>query len=231
MMNDTPNQIAEQSSPEIPNKLSSNNQTLDKTPTTEKPKLKIDKQSDLRIALSWLGSHVVALILCLIFSFSFISLASTTIIYVLIGTFSIVMYFGLMGGGAWKLGNDDLNKVKFNRRKEDLFRGFKIGMLTCVPMFLMAIALLLAKAELLPNFYIIYKILNGHMLAFINLIDGTFAGVLAAYLTEVPWSRLVFVCLLNFITPIICGINYFLGYKDLMMMDKLIYKKISKVKK
>lgn len=124
-----------------------------------------------------------------------------------------------------------MNKVKFKRREQDLLRGFKIGMVASVPMFVLAIGLLLAKAELLPNFYIIYKLVNGEMLAFIGLIDGAFRGVQSAYLTMVSWPQVIGVCLLNFIPPVIWEVYYLLGYKDIVIAEKVIYKNQKKTPK
>lgn len=181
-------------------------------------------KSSIKIAINWFGSHILGVIVGLLLSFSFVNLMENTVLYAVIGILSVFSYMAITGAGGWKLGQDDLNKVKFNRRKEDIFRGFKIGFIECIPLIILSIALILSKAELLPNFYVIYKILNGHMLIIINLIDGTFKGVTTAYLTEVSWGAIIGICSLSFFPMVVSGVNYILGYKDIMIMDKLMYK-------
>ena len=63
------------------------------------------------------------------------------------------------------------------------------------------------------------------MLIIINIIDGTFKGISTAYLTQVSWGAIIGVSLLSFFPMIVSGVNYILGYKDIMIMDKLMYKK------
>lgn len=187
----------------------------------------VKQKTNWQLARSLMGSHYVAVIFCLIISMGFLSAFNGNITaMVIIGIATFVVYTLFMYAPSWKFGNDDLNKVKFGRRKEDKLRGFKLGLLTMVPNIVLTVLILLAKAELLPNFYVIYKLLNGHLMVIANLIDQTAAGVLTAYLTEMQWGRLIIVCIMNCaVTPIICGISYLLGYKNLLVADKLIYKK------
>ncbi len=185
----------------------------------------MQEKSNIIIALNWFGSHILGVLVGLLISFSFVTFMDNKVLYTVIGILAVFAYMAITGAGGWKLGQDDLNKVKFNRRSEDLFRGFKIGFIECIPLILLSIALILAKAEILPNFYVVYKLLNGHMLIIINIIDGTFKGISTAYLTQVSWGAIIGVSLLSFFPMIVSGVNYILGYKDIMIMDKLMYKK------
>lgn len=189
------------------------------------------QKSNLKLAWGLFGTHVGGVILCAIVTFALITFVEARPLQVLTGCLSILIYAMLIFGSTWKMGYDDLNRVKFNRRQEDKIRGLKIGLLTTVPMFVLAIALLLAKAELLPNFYIIYKVVNAHTLVFIDLIDHTFDGVQSAYLPNVSWGQIIAVCSLTLITPIVSEIGYLLGYKEIMVMDKIMYKKQGEKKK
>lgn len=189
------------------------------------------ERSNFKIAISWFGSHILGVVVGLLISFSFVSLIDYLQIYAIIGVLAIFAYMAVSGGGPWKLGQDDLNKVKFKRKEEDLFRGFKIGLIECIPMILLSIALILSKVQILPNFYVIYKILNGHILILINFIDGTFSGIKTAYLSEVSWFSIIIVCILSLFPMVVSGVNYILGYKDIIIMDKLMYKNRQKSKK
>ncbi len=183
------------------------------------------EKTTVGLAFSWLGSHVIGVVLCLILNFSFGTLIDNVWFHVGVGIFTFLIYAMIISAPSWDLGNRDRNRVKFGHRTEFLGRGFVMGFVVSIPLILFGIALLLAKAELLPNFYVIYKLVNAHVLPFINLIDGTSFGVQAAYLTEVSWGSMIGVFLLNFIIPIITGVQYILGYRDLQLMNRLIYKK------
>lgn len=188
--------------------------------------VKNKEKSTLRIAFSWFGYHAMGVLVCLIMFLSIGALLDHPAWQLLAATLGLLVYLMLFGAPAWQLGNQDHNRVKFGRREEDLLRGVKIAAITSIPMFLLGIALILAKAELLPNFYPIYKLLNGNVLAFINLIDGTMLEkVQSAYLTEVSWGAIIGAVCFNFIPMLVGGIHYVLGYKDILIMDKIIYKK------
>lgn len=184
-----------------------------------------NRDKDWRVALRWFGNHVVSQILCLIILATFVTLTGNAVIQVLLLFLMFVVYFMLMGSQSWQLGNRDANKVKFGHKQEDLARGFRVGFYMSIPLWFFGVALLLAKAELLPNFYALYKILNSYALVFINLIDRTFFGVDSAYLTVDSWPTIIAVFLLNVLPMLICGLHYILGYRDIVWMDKLIYKK------
>lgn len=188
--------------------------------------VKSTEKSTLRVALSWFGSHVMGVVVCLMIYLSFGAIVDHPAWQIFAGTLSFLVYMMLMGAPGWQLGSQDHNRVKFGRRSEDLFRGFKVGAIACIPLFLLGIALILAKAEFLPNFYPIYKLCNGYVLPFINLIDGTMLdGVQSMYLTEVSWGAIIGVVCLSLVPVIIGGVHYILGYKDILVMDKIIYKK------
>lgn len=183
------------------------------------------EKSTIRIAWGWFGSHVLAGILCAIINFSIGMLLDQWYLQVLVGFLSLFLYSTMLGGCAWHLGNQDFNRVKFGRREIDLKRGFKVGAVMSIPLYGFGIALILANAELLPNFYVIYKVCNAYLLPFINVIDKTSFGVLSAYLTEVSWGSIIGVVVLNVIPCIITGVHYILGYKNIVLMDNIMYKK------
>lgn len=183
------------------------------------------EKSSVKIAMNWFGAHILAVLVGLILSFSFVGLVDYPVAYLIVGIFTVFVYIILTSGGAWKLGQDDLNKVKFNRRKKDIYRGFKIGLVECVPLFILSLLLVLSKVNIMPNFYVIYKILNGHIIIFLNFIDGTFKGIETANIQNVSWGAIIVIVFLSFIPAVVSGVNYILGYNDIVLMEKLIYKK------
>lgn len=201
-----------------------NNQTPARTPTKEERRA-AEKDKDWRVSIRWFGNHILAELLSIILIMAFLSLTKNSLIQGVLMVLAFLCYFMLLGMPAWQLGHQDRNKVKFGRKKTDYLRGFRVGLLASLPLWLFGVALLFAKAELLPNFYPVYKILNCHALIFMNLIDRTFFGAESAYLTVDSWASVIGVFLLNLLPALICGLHYILGFKDVVIMDNLIYKK------
>lgn len=193
----------------------------------------MEPKTNFQVACQIFGSHAVGILLCLIISFCLLGLGSIIPLQIFTGIMSVIIYFFIISGPTWKLGNGDLNRVKFGRIKEDKLRGLKAGLIASVPIFIMNLLLILAKAELFPNFYVAYKLLNSHLFNIIGFIDGTFLGVKnTAYLQYVSWASIIVTCVLStIITPLFCHINYMLGYKDIILSDRIIYKKQKKEEK
>ncbi len=140
----------------------------------------------------------------------------------LIGTLWLTGSF--IYGVSWMFGNKDSNKVHFGRIKEDKLRGAKIGLIATIPYFLLYIAFLICGLGVAPKFsVVIYKFANCFAFGFVDLICGNnfTAGELAF------WQFiLLFVLLL--IPAIICEVGYILGFKDISISEKIIYKKKNK---
>jgi len=202
-----------------------NLQTNETKPLSEMEKKLRRKDRDGNVALRWFGSHLLAELFCLLLLIAFLSLTQVMAIQALIELFVFLLYVMLMGTPAWTLGNHDRNRVKYGHKKEDLSRGFRVGFLASLPLWIAGICVLFAKAEFLPNFYPIYKIVNGHVLLWMNLADKTFFGAPSAYLTMDSWFSIILVVLTNGFTMLITGVHYILGYKDIEIMTNIMYKK------
>lgn len=190
-------------------------------------------KTNFQAARQVFGVHIVGVLLCLITSFCMLAFGNILVLQIIMGLISVLIYFFIISGPTWKLGNGDLNKVKYKKMEEDKLRGLKIGLIASIPIFVMNLLLLLAKAELFPNFYVAYKLLNSPLFNILGIIDGTFLGVEnTAYLSYVSWGSIIAECILtSVITPLFCHINYTLGYKDIILSDKIIYKNQKNEKK
>lgn len=125
---------------------------------------------------------------------------------------------------VWSFGNKDNNRVHFGRISEDKLRGFKIGLASMLPFFLFFIAFVVFALGVYESFAVIlYKFINCYAFGFLDFIIGD-----AVYVGELKiWQfALIFVAL--FIVPIIAHFAYLLGYKDISIIEKLVYKKKDK---
>ena len=117
-------------------------------------------------------------------------------------------------------GTNDSNLVRFKHKNEDKFKGLKIGAVAAVPNYLLLIFLVIAKLGAFPNFPMaLYKFLNSSVYSFIEIILGR-----AITVSELAVWRLALLFILPLLIPVIAGISYILGYKNISVGEKLIYK-------
>lgn len=125
---------------------------------------------------------------------------------------------------VWSYGNKDNNRVHFGRINEDKLKGFKVGIASMIPFFLLFIMLVVFALGVYKNFaLILYKFLNCYAFGFLDFIFGK--AVCAGELKLWQFA-LIFVTLM--IVPIVSHIAYLLGYKDISLIEKIIYKKKEK---
>ncbi len=118
----------------------------------------------------------------------------------------------------WARGDWDRNAVNFNRKEEDKLQGVKIGLLVAVPGLLFYTAFVLCHyfgVNLLPA----YNIGNMLFQPYFALVTG-----FAQHINDITGQELMYMGLHLFILPLLCGIFYLLGYKQIFVNEKLIYK-------
>lgn len=134
-------------------------------------------------------------------------------------TFSLLC--GFIYPNFWHSGTNDSNLVKFKHKNEDKLIGFKTGAIATIPNYLLLIYLIIAKFAALPSFSLtIYKFLNSSVYSFIEIILGGAFSV-----SELSLWRFILLFLLPLVIPAIAGVSYILGYKNISIGEKLVYKK------
>ncbi len=176
------------------------------------------QQSNLMHALNLVLTHLIAVVVCLVITFSTIAISENGIYLFFVELIVLYTYWTIIIARPYKIGFDDLNRVNFKRREKDILRGFKIGGITFIFLAIQIFFVILFKLEIIPDFFFVYKILNPHLLIPMNFLDNTALAV------DVAWTQLILMFSLQLITPIFVGIGYILGYKNIVFMDKLIYK-------
>lgn len=135
--------------------------------------------------------------------------------------FAFFLFCGLIYPAIWHNGTTDSNLVKFKHKKEDKLKGFKFGAVAAVPNYLFLLFLVIAKLGLFPNFPMaLYKLLNSSVYSFIQVIIGSAVAV-----SQLSAWRLALLFILPLLIPVVSGISYILGYKNISIGEKLIYKK------
>lgn len=186
------------------------------------------KKPAWRLAGSMLLTHIGAAVLCFVIMISLSIIWDNQVYHFFLGLFILFIYWMVMSGSAWQEGNRDLNRVHFKRMEPDLSRGFRLGLLASIPLFILAAAVLgfkiaeIAGAAITDTVSIavmaVYRMLNPHIMLLMNLILDT------GTLKSVDLWQVILVCLMSFVTPLCTASGYLLGYKDIVLMDRMVYK-------
>lgn len=135
--------------------------------------------------------------------------------------FAFLLLCGFIYPEIWHNGTTDSNLVKFKHKNEDKFKGFKIGAVAAVPNYLFLVFLVIANLGVFPSFPVaLYKFLNSSVYSFIDVIVGSAVAV-----SEIAVWRLALLFLLPLIIPAVSGVSYLLGYKNISVGEKFVYKK------
>ncbi len=133
----------------------------------------------------------------------------------------MLMVVAFSSNVSYKQGFKDLNLVRIGQVKKDTLKGFKIGMIGNVPFFLLTILVIAMAYGLAPKFYTVwYAFLSGHFYSFIMWITNGIRTV-----GELSTVQFVMLMLLQFMVPVISGVAYIFGYKEINIAEKLVYKK------
>lgn len=118
----------------------------------------------------------------------------------------------------WEYGDRDNNLVSFGHRNKDLLLGLKIGCVAALPYLLASVFLVLYRLGVASWTFLIYRIVN---IEFIYIIEHLI-DVENAFQT--PWSSVLICIILPFYSVIVSEVGYLLGYKEISIKEKLVYK-------
>lgn len=135
--------------------------------------------------------------------------------------FCLLITLSFVYPDLWHIGTTDSNLVKFKHKAEDKLKGLKIGLIAVIPQYLLLICAAIAKFGLsskLPA--ALLKFANASFYTFIQLIIGN-----AATLGELSAFRFALLWLLPLIIPAAACGSYYLGYRNISIGEKIVYKK------
>ena len=134
---------------------------------------------------------------------------------------SIILFVALMSKSLNTQGRADRNAVNCGRAEEDKLRGLKAGLVPAVLGLASWCCLVLYKFGGFKPGLSLYSFVNYHFFGFQKLIFG-------ASVTAPQDISIVAVCLALLpvvFTLAVCTISYMLGYRDISLYEKAVYKK------
>lgn len=134
----------------------------------------------------------------------------------------LIMLVGVfIYNNLWNLGHKDKNAVNHGQQDEDKFKGLKIGSIAIIPSVVLLTILTIGKETFAKNISIAsYGFLNTYLYEAILLVSN--GGGLFSKLDI--WQIVAFYAMF-IIIPIIAQVAYILGYKDIVISERLTYKK------
>lgn len=121
----------------------------------------------------------------------------------------------------WDMGTKDSNLVHFKHKNEDTLKGLKAGLIAIIPSAAVLLFLAFTSSGIsskLPT--VLYKFANSSLYTAVHLIVGN-----ATTFGELSPLSFVWLFLLLAVVPLISFAAYFLGYRNISLGEKFIYKK------
>lgn len=131
---------------------------------------------------------------------------------------AILLMTGFIYPNVWSLGAKDSNLVKFKHKKEDKLRGLKIGLIAVIPPLVLMIVIFIFGRKIFN--VALFSLIFANFYSLIEVISGG-----ANMLSELAVWQMILMALLLFIAPLISFVAYLLGYKDISIGEKIVYKK------
>ena len=144
-----------------------------------------------------------------------------TVFLVVTQVLCAVLIISFAGSSVYKQGFKDANLARIDHIKTDNLKGFKIGAVANIPFFALFALMVILATGVAPDFRVTwYAFLNGHFYSAVLWIAGD-----ADVVSKLSILQYVLLFLLQLAVPVISGVAYILGFKEINFTDKLVYKK------
>ncbi len=138
--------------------------------------------------------------------------------------FTVPLTVGALYVTAHNMGSKDISRVHGGFMPEDKFKGVKIGLISAIPNLVIYVILLLSKMQVIkPNSLAFYSIMNSHLYGVTQFIYNG-----AKLATELGALQLILLFIPVLFVPLVAGVGYLLGYKEISITQKLVYKNKSR---
>ncbi len=144
-----------------------------------------------------------------------------TVFHVVAQLFCIALLASFIYPNFWQMGTKDSNLVQFKHKKEDKLKGLKGGLVAIIPSLLVLAFITATKSGISAKFPVV--LLKFLFSSYYSLIELTIGKV--ATLGELSVLQILPVFLMQLFVPLVAFIAYLLGYKNISLGEKLIYKK------
>ena len=137
---------------------------------------------------------------------------------------ALILLCTLPFSDLWTRGDKDRNLVDFGHMKADPLRGLRIGLLASVPAGVSYLLLVLARCGLLPAHYMsVYRVMHIPVIFWIRWFVPT-----AFTAADLSVGQLLALLPGLLPIPLVCALAYWIGYKRLPIVEKLMYRKKKK---
>lgn len=145
-----------------------------------------------------------------------------TICHIISQVVSIVLFAALLAKQLNAQGRSDRNAVGCGRMEKNLLRGFVIGLFPAGVSFISWACLLLAKFGVFARGLEIYRYVNYPFFGFQTYIFG---GTTVVDPSKIGTAALLLALVPAAVILLVCSLAYILGYKDISLYEKAVYKK------
>lgn len=139
---------------------------------------------------------------------------------VAVSAINIAVIFGFAYPKIKQIGLSDQNLYSCGRKKKDILKGLKIGLMANVPNFIFLLLIFVLKNSAIKDFNMtFYKWSVCYLYAPLDIVLGT-GKVTAA---NVSGAQFFVLLLIQLIIPLICTLAYISGFKNFSLSEKLVY--------
>ena len=167
------------------------------------------KKTTISLALSLFTTAIISDVFALFLTITGI-LIKYEVASIIALILNIFIYSMLIYNKSWEEGFRDPNRVKYGRMEKLILKGFVAGLLADIPYVLIYIAYLVS---------IIIKWHSEIMWLIMNALNLQFFTLLVALK---PFPAAILIIFLPL--PIVSGVSYILGYKQISISRKIVYK-------
>ncbi|MBO5358371.1 MAG: hypothetical protein J6A78_03525 [Clostridia bacterium] len=138
--------------------------------------------------------------------------------------FCLAILMSFIYNDVWRAGNKDFEATRIHGKKFSMLKGLYIGLIANIPSFvLLTLMYILRNGATAKLPVALYTYLNSY--AF-EIIFRTTNGIM--YWADVQWWQALVYYAVLIIVPIICLVSYIIGFKDISIAEKLVYKNSKK---
>lgn len=130
----------------------------------------------------------------------------------------MILYIAMTYVEAWRRGERDHNLVTYKHMEYNKFRGLIAGVLSQIPGIVCAVAILFPGVDFSVERLGRYFYMNFNYL-FTSLDGMSAAGAVSAFVYHLCYF------LPALLAPVIVGAAYILGYKQIRVLDRLVWRK------
>ena len=131
----------------------------------------------------------------------------------------LLSYLMLLFSPLRNYGEQDVNRVRIGVKKENQLTGLLFGLVLMIPYVLAFLFLSLGKLRLIFDMLPAYRLINSQFFVLISTCVGG-----AMTLQELSWGMLVVITLvIPLIIPVMTTLFYYLGYKQISFVNKIMY--------